>query len=154
MAVSNTAMFEVLKATGPNRSETVARLDALAKLMDSAIAVPGTRLRIGLDSVIGLVPGIGDIASALISSYIIWEARQLGVPRWKIARMIANTALDTTVGAIPVVGDVLDVFYKSNRRNLKILRDHLDREGAKDTRAVESDPRVIEAEYTIVRRPE
>jgi hypothetical protein len=53
-----------------------------------------------------------------------------------------------------VVGDVLDVFYKSNRRNLKILRDHLDREGAKDTRAVESDPRVIEAEYTIVRRPE
>jgi uncharacterized iron-regulated membrane protein len=154
MAVSNTAMFEVLKATGPNRSETVARLDALAKLMDSAIAVPGTRLRIGLDSVIGLVPGIGDIASALISSYIIWEARQLGVPRWKIARMVANTALDTTVGAIPVVGDVLDVFYKSNRRNLKILRDHLDREGAKDTRAVESDPRVIEAEYTIVRRPE
>jgi hypothetical protein len=154
MAVSNTAMFEVLKATGPNRSETVARLDALAKLMDSAIAVPGTRLRIGLDSVIGLVPGIGDLASALISSYIIWEARQLGVPRWKIARMIANTALDTTVGAIPVVGDVLDVFYKSNRRNLKILRDHLEREGAQDTRAVEADPRVIEAEYTVVRRPE
>jgi hypothetical protein len=154
MAVSNTAMFEVLKATGPNRSETVARLDALAKLMDSAIAVPGTRLRIGLDSVIGLVPGIGDLASALISSYIIWEARQLGVPRWKIARMIANTALDTTVGAIPVVGDVLDVFYKSNRRNLKILRDHLEREGAQHTRAVEADPRVIEAEYTVVRRPE
>jgi uncharacterized iron-regulated membrane protein len=154
MAVSNTAMFEVLKATGANRSETVARLDALARLMDSAIAVPGTRLRIGLDSVIGLVPGIGDIASALISSYIIWEARQLGVPRWKIARMIANTALDTTVGAIPVVGDVLDVFYKSNRRNLKILRDHLEREGATDTRAVDADPRVIEAEYTVVRRPE
>jgi len=154
MAVSNTAMFEVLKATGPSRSETLARLEALSKLMDSAIAVPGTRLRIGLDSVIGLVPGIGDIASALISSYIIWEARQLGVPRWKIARMIANTALDTTVGAIPVVGDVLDVFYKSNRRNLKILRDHLEREGATDTRATDADPRVIEAEYTVVRRPE
>ena len=112
MAVSNTAMFEALKAVGPSRSDTLKRLDTLATLMDSAILVPGTRLRLGLDSVIGLVPGIGDLASALISSYIIWEARQLGVPRWKIARMAANVAFDTTFGAIPIVGDVLHVFYK------------------------------------------
>jgi len=147
MAVSSTSMFEALKAVGPGRADTVARLEALATLMDSAITVPGTRLRIGLDAVIGLVPGIGDLASALISSYIVWEARQLGVPRWKIARMVGNVALDTTIGAIPLVGDVLDVFYKSNRRNLKILRDHLDRE-LREGRGVDG---VIEAEYSVVR---
>jgi hypothetical protein len=147
MAVSNTVMFQAVRAAGPSRADTLARLDALATLMDSAITVPGTRLRVGLDSVIGLVPGIGDLASALISSYIVWEARQLGLPRWKIARMMGNVALDTTIGAIPLLGDVLDVFYKSNRRNLKILRDHLDREriGKPDENGV------IEAEYKVVR---
>lgn len=147
MALSDTALFGAIKAAGPSRADTVARLDALATLMDSAITVPGTRFRFGLDALIGLVPGIGDLASALISSYIVWEARQLGLPRWKIARMVGNVALDTTVGAIPLVGDVLDVFYKSNRRNLKILRDHLDREriGKPDANGV------IEAEYEVVR---
>jgi hypothetical protein len=140
-------MFEVLKGAGPSRSETLARLDALATLMDSAFVVPGTRIRLGLDSLIGLVPGIGDVASALISSYIVWEARQLGLPRWKIARMLGNVALDTTVGAIPVVGDVLDVFYKSNRRNLKILREHLERERGVRPGA----GGVIDADYTVVR---
>ncbi len=147
MAVSNTAMFEALKAVGPSRSDTIKRLDALATLMDSAFVVPGTRIRLGLDSIIGLVPGIGDLASALISSYIVWEARQLGVPRWKIARMVGNVAFDTTIGALPIVGDVLDVFSKSNRRNLKILRDHLDRE-RREGPGVDG---VIEADYTVVR---
>lgn len=147
MAGPSTAMFEALKAVGPSRSDTLKRLDALATLMDSAFVLPGTRIRLGLDSIIGLVPGIGDLASALISSYIVWEARQLGVPRWKIARMVGNVALDTTIGAIPLVGDVLDVFYKSNRRNLTILRDHLERE-RREGRGVDG---VIEAEYTVVR---
>ena len=147
MAVTHTAMFEAIKATGPTRAETLARLDALATLMDSAITVPGTRLRLGLDAVIGLVPGIGDLASALISSYIVWEARRLGLPRWKVARMIGNVAVDTTIGVIPVVGDFLDVFYKSNRRNLKILRDHLEQE-----RRRPGADGVIDAEYTVVRR--
>ena len=147
MAISHSAVFEAIRATGPSRAETLARLDALATVMDSAISVPGTRIRLGLDSVIGLVPGIGDIASALISGYIVWEARQLGVPRWKIARMMGNIAIDTTVGAVPVLGDVLDVFFKSNRRNLKILRDHLEREGIgrRDRSGV------IDADYTVVR---
>ena len=147
MAVSNTVTFEAVKATGPSRADTLARLDSLANLMDSALTIPGTRFRFGLDALIGIVPGIGDLASALISSYIVWEARRLGLPRWKIARMIANVAFDTTVGAIPLVGDVLDVFYKSNRRNLKILRDHLDRDrtGQPDANGV------IEAEYEVVR---
>ena len=142
MAVQHTEVFEALKAAGPSRADSLARIEMLANLMDSAVAVPGTRIRLGLDSLIGLVPGIGDIASALISSYIIWEARQLGLPRWKIARMVGNVALDTTVGAIPVVGDVLDVFYKSNRRNLRIVREHLEREANRD---------VIDADYRVVR---
>jgi hypothetical protein len=142
MAVQHTGMFEALKAAGPSRADSLARIEMLAKLMDSAVVIPGTRIRLGLDALIGLVPGIGDIASAVISSYIIWEARQLGLPRWKIARMIGNVALDTTVGAVPFVGDVLDVFYKSNTRNLRIVREHLAREANRD---------VIDAEYRVVR---
>lgn len=143
MAISQTALFEGLKTAGPGRADSLARIEALANLMDSAVVVPGTRLRVGLDSVIGLLPGIGDVLSAVVSSYIVWEARQLGLPRWKLARMIGNVALDTTVGAIPVIGDVLDVFYKSNRRNLRIVQEHLRREAERD---------VIDADYRVVER--
>jgi hypothetical protein len=142
MAVSQSAGFERIGPASSDRADTLARVETIANLMDSAVAIPGTRLRVGLDSLIGLVPGIGDLASALISSYLIWEARRLGLPRWKIARMMGNVALDTTVGAIPLVGDVLDVFYKSNRRNLKILREHLEAERHRG---------VIDAEYKVVR---
>lgn len=141
MQASQTALFDALKAAGPSRADSVARLNALATLMDSAITVPGTRFRIGLDAAIGLVPGIGDAVSALISSYIIWEARQLGLPRWKIARMIGNVAVDTAVGAIPFVGDAFDVMFKSNRRNMRILNEHIAREGQAG---------IIKAEYRVV----
>ena len=135
------------KEPGRVVDDALMRITLLAKLLDSAFVIPGLNRRVGLDSIIGFVPGVGDAISAALASYIIWEARQLGLPRWKIARMAANVALDTTVGAIPVVGDVLDVFYKSNRRNLKILRDHLEKEriGRPDQNGV------IEAEYTVVR---
>jgi hypothetical protein len=93
--------------------------------MDSAFFIPGLNRRIGLDAVIGLVPGVGDAISAALASYIIWEARQLGLPRWKIARMIGNVAVDTAIGAIPLAGDVFDVFFKANERNLRIIHDHL-----------------------------
>ena len=144
VATRRDAAFEALAATGPGREQTLARLDALATVMDSAVAVPGTRIRVGLDSLIGLVPGIGDLVSALISSYIIWEARRLGLPRWKIARMIGNVAFDTTIGAVPLLGDALDVVFKSNRRNLKILNDHFGRNIG---------PTVIDGEYKVVRGP-
>ena len=129
MAQSHAPLFEALKAAGPSRADSVARLDALAWLLDSAFLIPGTNTRVGLDAVLGLIPGIGDLVSAGLSSYIIWEARQLGVPRWKIARMIGNLAVDTTIGAIPFAGDLFDVAFRANRRNMKILRDHLERTG-------------------------
>ena len=121
--------FEALKATGPTRADSLARITALTRLLDSAFVIPGTTRRIGLDSIIGLVPGIGDAVSTALASYIIWEARQLGLPRWKVARMIGNVAVDTTVGAIPLVGDLFDVAFKANRRNIRILREHLERTG-------------------------
>ena len=144
-----TAAFEAIAATAPGQAETLARLDALATVMDSAVVIPGTRFRVGLDAVIGLVPGIGDLVSAVISSYIIWEARRLGLPRWKIARMIANVAADTAVGAIPFLGDAFDAVFKSNRRNIRILRDHF---GPDAGIGRESRPKVIDADYTVVRR--
>jgi hypothetical protein len=105
------------------------RLEALAKLMDGAFVVPGTTIRVGLDSIVGLIPGIGDAISGIISSYLIWEAKRLGVSRWIIARMAANTLLDTAVGAIPLAGDVFDVAFRGNMRNMRLLRKHLEKAG-------------------------
>lgn len=118
-------VFEAIRTAGPSREDAIARVTMVAKLMDSAFVIPGLNRRVGLDSVLGLVPGIGDAISAALASYIIWEARQLGLPRWKIARMIGNVAVDTTIGAIPLAGDLFDVFFKSNERNLRIIHEHL-----------------------------
>ncbi len=107
----------------------LARVEALATLMDSAIKIPGSNFRIGLDAVIGLVPVIGDLISQVIASYIIWEARRLGVSRWTMARMIGNSAIDTVVGAIPLVGDAFDIGFRANMKNLALLKAHLARNG-------------------------
>ena len=112
-----------------SNAESVARLEALAKLMDGAFVIPGTNIRMGLDGLIGLVPVAGDMISGLISTYMIWEARQLGAPRWLIARMLANTLLDTTVGAIPVLGDAFDVLFRANMKNMALLRRHMEKRG-------------------------
>jgi len=112
-----------------SNAESVARLEALAKLMDGAFVIPGTNIRMGLDGLIGLVPVAGDMVSGLISTYMIWEARQLGAPRWLIARMLANTLLDTTVGAIPVLGDAFDVLFRANMKNMALLRRHMEKKG-------------------------
>ena len=109
----------------PDQADAVRRITALAPLLDNAVVIPGTNRRIGLDAIIGLVPGIGDAVSAALSSYIIWEARQLGLPRWKIARMVGNMAMDGVLGAVPFVGDLFDAGYKANARNVRIVLDHL-----------------------------
>jgi hypothetical protein len=113
----------------PRAQQSLARLEALAKLMDGAFVIPGTNIRMGLDGIIGLVPVAGDLVSGLISSYLIWEARQLGASRWVIGRMMANTLIDTTIGAIPVVGDAFDIVFRTNLRNMALLRNHLARRG-------------------------
>ena len=105
------------------------RLDALANLLDTAFIVPGTNIRFGADALIGLVPGIGDVVTTLISLYIVAEARALGAPRRVIARMLANVALDGVVGAVPIAGDLFDVAWRANRRNVALLRAHFERRG-------------------------
>ena len=111
-----------------SRAERIARLDALASLLDTAFIVPGTNIRFGIDALIGLVPGIGDAVTTLMSLYIVREARELGAPRHLIARMLVNVALDSVVGAVPFLGDAFDVMWRANRRNMTLLRNYLDRE--------------------------
>ena len=122
-------MHGSFKITPGGPEESVARLEALGRLMDGAFVLPGTNIRLGLDAIIGLVPVAGDVISGLVSSYLIWEARQLGAPRWLIARMMANTLLDTTVGAIPVVGDAFDLLFRANMKNMALLRRHMAKRG-------------------------
>ncbi|MEH3119533.1 MAG: DUF4112 domain-containing protein [Methylorubrum populi] len=106
------------------------RLERLAHLMDSAFLLPGLNRRVGLDAAIGLVPVLGDIAGMVIASYIVYEARRLGAPRWLVWRMMANVAFDGAVGSVPLAGDLFDAAFKANRRNVRLLRRHLERKGA------------------------
>jgi Domain of unknown function (DUF4112) len=125
MNTARSAVFDAIKTAGPTQADAIARVTLVAKLLDNAVMIPGLNRRVGFDAVLGLVPGIGDMVSAALASYIIWEARQLGLPRWKIVRMIGNVAVDTAIGAIPLAGDVFDVFFKANQRNLRIIHEHL-----------------------------
>jgi hypothetical protein len=101
------------------------RLEWLAHLLDTAVTIPGTRIRFGLDGLFGLLPGIGDAITTAISFWIIYEARQLGAPLHLVVRMIGNVTIDGTFGAVTVLGDAFDVMWKANRRNVALLRDHL-----------------------------
>lgn len=106
-------------------SETrIARLRRLAWLIDGAFRLPGSRFRFGLNSVIGLTPAAGDALLTAISLYIVYEARQLGLPRWKLACMLKNVAIEAAAGAVPILGDLFDVAFKANLRNLAILEEH------------------------------
>lgn len=109
--------------------ERLARLEALATLMDAALVIPGTNVRVGFDALIGLVPGIGDLVSAAVSGFILLEARRLGAPRWLLARMAGNIAVDAIGGAVPLVGDLFDVAFRANLKNVRLLRSHLERRG-------------------------
>jgi hypothetical protein len=117
-------------AMGTSRADRIARIDALARLMDTAFVLPGTGIRFGLDALIGLVPGVGDAVTTVISLYIVNEARALGAPPLLVARMVANVAIDGLFGAVPLVGDAFDVAFRANRRNMALLLDHLERERA------------------------
>ena len=119
----NTARSEyVFLNTPATREQRIARLEALANLLDTAILIPGTNVRFGIDALIGLVPGIGDVVTTLMSLYLVKEARALGAPRHLILRMLGNVALDSVVGAVPIAGDLFDVMWRANRRNMALLR--------------------------------
>jgi hypothetical protein len=103
------------------------RVEAMEKLLERVFVIPGINRPIGVDSIIGLIPVVGDVATALMGAYIVWEARNLGMSRLQLTRMAANIGIDTALGAIPFAGDVFDFFWRSNSRNLRIIRKHLDK---------------------------
>jgi len=99
----------------------VARLRKLAWLLDAQFGLPGTRFRFGVNSLLGLSPVAGDLALGLVSLYIIWEAKRLGAPNWLLGQMLANVAIEVAGGAVPIVGDLFDMAFKANLRNLGLL---------------------------------
>lgn len=132
------------KPGGPQRSAVeielaVARLDTLARVMDSAVQIPGTNIRMGLDALLGLLPVVGDAISATISSYLIWEAKQMGASKLVLARMAGNVAIDTVIGSVPFVGDIFDVAYKANIKNIALLKKHVDKHGLRNAGTIEVD---------------
>ncbi len=120
-------VFAALNLDTASPHAALKRVEALELLLERSVVIPGLNRAIGLDAVLGLVPVVGDLISAALGSYIIWEARNMGLPKWKLWRMMGNLAVDTAVGAIPLAGDAFDVLFRSNSRNLKILKKHLDK---------------------------
>ncbi|MGL5076281.1 MAG: DUF4112 domain-containing protein [Waterburya sp.] len=101
------------------------RIRKLANLLDTAIGIPGTKFRIGLDPILGLVPGGGDLIAALMSAYMIYLATRFKLEKEEIGKMVGNVAIETIFGSIPLVGDIFDAYFKANIRNLEILENHL-----------------------------
>jgi hypothetical protein len=110
------------------REQRLARLDAIAKLLDVAFVVPGTNIRYGIDGLIGLIPVVGDIITTAISLWLVREARALGAPWYITARMLGNVAVDGVVGLVPVAGDAFDVMFRANVRNVRMLKRWLDKQ--------------------------
>ncbi|HEX8907461.1 MAG TPA: DUF4112 domain-containing protein [Longimicrobiaceae bacterium] len=128
MATREVARGEV--GTVDRRTALVRRLDTLAYLLDDSIPIPGTGTRVGLDALIGLIPGVGDAAGALLSCYIVLQAARLGAGFAVILRMLLNIGIETVVGAIPLLGDFFDAGWKANDRNMRLLHKVVDAPGA------------------------
>ena len=122
--------------TGTDPASVRARVEAMELLLERSFRVPGTNVPIGLDALIGLIPIVGDIITTAMGAYIVWEARNLRLSKWHLTRMGANVAVDTLISLIPVVGDAADFVFRSNTRNLKIIKKHLDKHHP-ETRVIE-----------------
>ncbi len=127
------AGFRYAAGAGPydavSRRAALDRLDMLATAFDTAFIVPGTSIRFGVESLMRLIPGVGDVAASALSFYLLYEASRLGVPKLLLARMAANVLLEGAIGVVPVAGDAFDVMFRANRRNVALLRAHFARTG-------------------------
>ena len=115
------------------------RIRKIAKLLDTAIGIPGTKIRFGIEPILGILPGGGDLLTAGISAYTIYLAASFGLEKSEIFKMIKNVAIDTAVGSVPIAGDIFDAYFKSNIRNLEILENHL----AKAEPEIFSEPELV-----------
>lgn len=122
--------------TGTDAASVRARVVMMERLLERSFTIPGINMPVGLDALVGLVPVLGEVVTAAMGAYIVWEAKNLGVPKWKLARMGANVLFDTAIGAIPLIGDAADLVFRSNTRNLRILLKHIDRHHP-ETRVIE-----------------
>lgn len=130
MPATQDQFAQIFAATGIDARDPAAirrRIEAMEMLLERSLVIPGTNRAIGLDSILGLVPVIGDVITAAMGAYIVWEARNLGMPKWQLWRMAGNIGFDALVGAVPVAGDLFDLMFRSNSRNLRIIRRHLDK---------------------------
>jgi hypothetical protein len=133
-----------LPGLGTDAASVRGRVEALERIMERLFVIPGTKQSVGLDVILDLVPVAGSTAGALIGAYLAWEARNLGMSKWSVARMGGNIGVDWLLGLIPWVGAIPDFFFKSNTRNLRIIKRHLDKHHAStatiDIRPVTSPP--------------
>ena len=123
--------MEAIRAAMPALSNDPAairqRVETMEHLLERSFTVPGINRKVGLDFVLGLVPVLGDVITGAMGLYLVWEARNLGMSKFQLARMAANVGFDSLIGTVPLVGDAFDFFWRSNTRNLKIIRKHLDK---------------------------
>ena len=130
MAVSQDQFERVVRdmpGFGRDPASIRRRIEAMEAVLEGLFVIPGTNRRVGLDSLVGLIPVVGDLATAAMGAWIVWEARNLGMSKWQLTRMAGNIGVDTLIGAIPFAGDLFDFLYKSNTKNLRIIRKHLDK---------------------------
>jgi hypothetical protein len=119
---------------GMSHEQRLAQVRWLASMMDDSLRIPGTGIRFGFDSVLGFVPGVGDVVTSALSLLIVHHAWQTGASKLTLARMLGNVAADFAIGAVPVIGDLFDLVFKANRRNVRLLELHLDRRAAANPR--------------------
>ena len=120
-------LAEAMPGLGRDPAAVRRRIEAMEALLERLFVVPGINRPVGLDSLVGLIPVVGDVVTAGMGAWLVWEAHNLGMSKLQLARMAGNVGFDTLIGAIPFVGDIFDFAFRSNSRNLKIIRRHLDR---------------------------
>ena len=126
MASSNEQRM-AFPSVGTDPQSVRTRVESMERLLERLFVIPGLNRPVGLDVILDLIPGIGDVAAAALGGYIVWEAKNLGMSRWQIGRMVGNVGFDFLLGLIPFVGAVPDFFFRSNTRNLKMIKRHLDK---------------------------
>lgn len=120
-------MRREMPSLGADPASVRQRVEAMEKILERLFVIPGINKPVGLDVVLDIVPGLGTISAAVLGSYIAWEARNLGLSKWQVARMAGNIGFDMLLGAIPWIGAIPDLFFRSNTRNLRIIKRHLDK---------------------------
>jgi len=126
-----------IPAFGTDPKSVRQRVEAMERILERLFVIPGTKQQVGLDVILDLVPVVGDIVAAVLGAYIVWEAKNLGMSKWQMSRMAGNVGVDWLLGLIPFVGAIPDFFFRSNSRNLKIIKRHLDKHHA-ETATIEA----------------